>query len=102
MAGSFGLKGEWATASISVDGGQYIQAATVATAASGASGGPLLNEAGQVVGVMSRDCNDAKGQKLKTKIGGTNLSYFRPLTLLEEGHGMPKEPEPKPHLAAGS
>ena len=93
----FGLKAHGATASISGDG-EYIQVDSVNVAASGASGGPLLNKSGQVVGVLSMDYNDARGQKRIAKIGGTNLSYFRPVKFLEDGHGMPKESDPKPHL----
>ena len=96
-ASDFGLKAHHATASISA-GGQYIQVDSVNVAASGASGGALLDEAGQVVGVLSLDYNDVRGQKRIAKIGGTNLSYFRPVKFLEDGHGMPKESDPKPHL----
>eukprot|EP00935_MAST-01C_sp_MAST-1C-sp1_P000321 g321.t1 len=96
-AHDFGLKAHRATASKS-DGEQYILIDSVNLAASGASGGPLLNTAGQVVGVLSLDYNDAKGQKMIAKRGAVNLSYFRPVKYLEDSHGMPNTPDPKPHF----
>jgi hypothetical protein len=74
----------------------FVLVDATAVAASGLSGGPLLNQSGEIVGIMSHDYNDGylKGKHLT---GTTNLSWFRRLSeSLEVGHGMPTEEDMLP------
>jgi hypothetical protein len=66
-----------------------------AVAASGLSGGPLLNQSGEIVGIMSHDYN-SEYLKRKHLTGTTNLSWFRRLSEILEGHGMPPEEDMLP------
>jgi hypothetical protein len=63
----------------------YVRVDATNVAATACSGGPLLNERGVIVAIMSKDFVQGflKGQ------GGVNLSHCRMLSMLEPGHGMP-------------
>jgi hypothetical protein len=83
------------TAAVSQLVAGFVLVNATAVAASGLSGGPLLNRSGEIVGIMSRDCNDAYLKGMHRK-GTTNLSWFRRLSEVLEGHGMPTEEDMLP------
>jgi tetratricopeptide (TPR) repeat protein/S1-C subfamily serine protease len=78
------------TAAVSQLVAGFVLVNATAVAASGLSGGPLLNQSGEIVGIMSHDYNDSylKGTHLT---GTTNFSWFRRLSEVLEGHGMPTQ-----------
>jgi serine/threonine protein kinase/outer membrane protein assembly factor BamD (BamD/ComL family) len=75
--------------SVSQEVGGFLLVDSTAVAASGFSGGPLINQNGEIVGVMSKDYNNLRVQHLRK--GSTNLSWFRRLSEVLKGHGLPTE-----------
>eukprot|EP00935_MAST-01C_sp_MAST-1C-sp1_P002876 g2876.t1 len=92
--GTTRLTRENATAAVQGDGWVKVNATAVAT--SGLSGGPLLNDTGEIVAVMSIDYNDKKGHDQALKAGAANLSWFRHLSMIQPGHLMPQLEEELP------
>jgi len=78
----------------------FLLADMVNTAHSGASGGPILNEAGQLAAVMSKDESYIKGRlqisAVSVSDAARGLSFFRNISLLTEGHGLPADVERAP------
>jgi hypothetical protein len=64
----------------------YVRIDATNVAATACSGGPLLNDRGCIVAIMSKDFVQGF---LKGK-GGVNLSHCRLLSMLEPGHNMPR------------
>ncbi len=84
----------------------FIHIDSTNTIASGGSGGPLVNSAGKIAGLMSNDCNGFNPVRVRTSSGGvayttaehmtgggTNLSSFRQLAgQIQADHNMPLVP----------
>eukprot|EP00935_MAST-01C_sp_MAST-1C-sp1_P001661 g1661.t1 len=87
VCGNIFLTQENATASVQGNGWVKVNATAVAT--SGLSGGPLLNDIGEIVAVMSLDFHDKKCHQRHLKDGTADLSWFRHLSLLQTEHCMP-------------
>eukprot|EP00935_MAST-01C_sp_MAST-1C-sp1_P002472 g2472.t1 len=70
----------------------WVKVNAIEVATSGCSGGPLLNDEGEIVAVMSLDYNDKRG----LKSGASNLSWFRHLSMIQAGHHMPQSEDELP------
>jgi hypothetical protein len=97
QTGNIRLTQENATASVQDAGWVKVNATKVAT--SGYSGGPLLNDKGKIVAVMSKDFNGKKDHDQALISGTANLSWFRHLSLIKPEHCMPQSEEMPADLA---